>query len=121
MPSHYVFHYVNASEEGSTIKFFGVVHESVRIGFNTGEHPFLHNKGSKNLFSLHKFELNLELGGAAMTKLLPEMSFEFPTININFVGLKSRFCYLPFMADKVGEGPGANENVYLKGFIKFDL
>ena len=121
LPNHYIFHYVNAWEEGPVIKMFAVVHESVRIGFNTGEHPFLHNKDTKNIFSLHKIELNLETGEEIFTKMISDMSFEFPTINLNYVGSKNKYCYMAYMADKVGEGPGANENVFLKGFIKYDL
>jgi carotenoid cleavage dioxygenase-like enzyme len=69
----------------------------------------------------YKFELNLATGGHTYTKLIDNFSFEFPTINLDYMGYKSQFCYLPYMADKVGEGKAGSENVFVKGFLKYDV
>jgi carotenoid cleavage dioxygenase-like enzyme len=74
-------------------------------------------------FAAHlcKLEFDLETGVAKMTKLIENMCFEFPTINVDFVGYKNRFAYIPFLADTVGTGINASENVSIQGFIKYDL
>jgi carotenoid cleavage dioxygenase-like enzyme len=108
LPNHYVFHFVNSWDEGNTIKMFGLVHNNLKMEF-TREHPFL----AENFDSyLYKFEFNLDTGVAKMTKLIEEC-LEFASINLDFTGYKNRFAYLPFMADTVGTGQDASENVFL--------
>ena len=119
LPNHYVFHYANSWEEDNVIKIFAAVYEDIKIGFNNTEHPFLAEPVSKVPF--YKFELDLKTGDYKYEKLISNFSFEFPTINLDYMGYKNQFCYLAYMADKVGEGDGASENVFIKGFIKYDL
>lgn len=119
LPNHFVFHYANSWEEGNIIKIFAVVHQDIKIGFNNKEHPFLAEPISKIPF--YKFELDLDTGKHTYTKLIDKFSFEFPTINLDYMGYKNQFCYLPYFADKVGEGMGGSQNVFIKGFLKYDL
>jgi carotenoid cleavage dioxygenase-like enzyme len=95
LPSHYVFHYVNAWEETNEkgemiIKLFGCIQTKLSINFEE-EHPFMDGQQSPKLT---KFTFNLATGESTMVKLLDDIACEFPVINQNLVGYKTRYCYL---------------------------
>ena len=69
-----------------------------------------------------KFEFNLKTGKSSRTVLIePGYSTEFPTINVNYTGYKSRYCYMSFSSKVVPKEQEGQDNMQFVGFIKFDL
>lgn len=50
----------------------------------------------------------------------PEVATEFPVVNTNFTGYKSKYVYLAYLDEVVPESQLAKDNMTIRGFFKFD-
>jgi len=81
------------------------------------EHPFLcENYGTKNT----RLELNLKTGEYKQDVYPLDTSIEFPQVNQNYVGYKSKYLYLPYTEKELPDTEVARANIFLSGFYKFD-
>ena len=126
-PGHYVFHFSNSWEEtndlGETVvKLYGCSYDMIDAEFKE-EHPFWYNEDKDELRGkFTKFEFNLKTGKSSRKVLIePGYSTEFPTINVNYTGYKSRYCYMSFSSKVVPKEQEGQDNMQFVGFIKFDL
>lgn len=121
LPSHFVFHFANAWEETNAkgeelVVLWGARAEDVDFFWNE-EHPFL----AENLNTkVTRFEFNLTTGAAKEESFIPHRCCEFPVINLDEHGYKTKYLYFAFNFDKIGDSKGASENAYNQGFLKFD-
>jgi len=87
LPSHMVFHYVNAWEEKNDagddiIRCYGCAVPGADFNLDfTEEHTFLNGPDSTHLPHLNRFIFNLTTGTCEMTKLFDNMCCEFPIID----------------------------------------
>ena len=81
------------------------------------EHPFLSdNFATKNT----RLEFNLTTGEYKQEEYGPETSTEFPVVNQNFIGYKTQFVYLAFFEKQIPETQVEKDNMFVRGFYKFD-
>lgn len=117
----FVFHTVNAYEEGDVVVLRGC--RSSRIGLSP-EKEFGENwaetywrPGTPHQSCLYEWRLNLATGRVTEQTLSPREQWpEFPVINDRYVGRKHRFAYCvdhDLETSRVVEGPA------VKGFIKY--
>lgn len=121
LPNHYVFHYVNAWEETNdlgevVLTAYGPAQEEVTIDLNV-EHPFADAVQA----TMSRFEFNLTTGKATYTKLCPELSMEFPTIDLDLMGYKNRYTWVSIFKSKRPQTLIGIENAYFEAVIKYDL
>jgi len=95
VPSHYVFHYVNAWEDQNeanetVVTMFAIVWDKIRIELQESEHFW--SSTDKN--HLKKFTFNLSTGKFDIKTLLTNQLLEFPIINQYFMGYKNRYTYI---------------------------
>jgi carotenoid cleavage dioxygenase-like enzyme len=81
------------------------------------EHPFL--AGNYNTKTT-RFEFNLKTGEAKQEAFIPTKSTEFPIVNQDELGYKTKYMYLCLDFETVGDSQGARDNVIHSGFIKID-
>mmetsp|Transcript_12484 Transcript_12484/g.20986 ORF Transcript_12484/g.20986 Transcript_12484/m.20986 type:complete len:156 (+) Transcript_12484:1024-1491(+) len=104
LPSHYVFHYINAWEETNakgekTVVTIGPAWYNLDFDFNS-EHP---EPGTqRDTTVLLKFVFNLSTGEAAITDLGYKEAFEFPTIELGLAGYKNKYAYMVYENDYKG-------------------
>ena len=81
------------------------------------EHPFLSEKwATKNT----RIEFNLVTGEHKQEVFGPEVATEFPNVNQNCIGYKSKFIYLPYLEESMPESKAARDNISALGFYKFN-
>ena len=103
------------------IKLYGCSYDQFDVEFKA-EHPFWHNEERDELRGkFTKFEFNLGTGEAKTTVLENSFSTEFPTINLNYTGYKSRYCYMSFYSKVIPKEQEGKDNMHFVGFVKFDL
>ena len=64
---------------------------------------------------------NLSTGQSTFDRLHPEYSVEFPVISQELIGYKTRYTYLSQFHSGPPDTKEGQENMYFKGFIKYDL
>ena len=64
---------------------------------------------------------NMSTGKSTFEKFHPEYSVEFPVISQELIGYESRYTYLSQFHKGPPDTKEGQENMYFKGFIKFDL
>jgi len=115
----YVFHTLNAHEEGDEIVLTACRMNSTNI-FGGAETLDDHRKskttdGDNDASRLHCWRFNLATG-AVWEEALDDQPSEFPRINENLTGRQTRYGYtLGFAPSREGDSPGAN------GLIKYDF
>lgn len=122
VPAHYVFHYVNSWEEindqGETIiTMFAVVWNGIDMEFQEHEHFWTSTDGHY----LKKFTFNLATGEEVIKTMINDDMVEFPIINLSYTGYKNRFAYLPFTNPDMIKNAANKDDLFLNGFIKYDL
>ena len=121
LPYHYCFHYANAWEETNTegedlVILWGCLTQNNVAEFKM-EHPFLsENWGTKNT----RLEFNLSTGLFKQEVFSPDIAIEFPQVNQNYVGYKSKYIYLPYTDKELPDTQAARDNISVSGFVKFD-
>jgi carotenoid cleavage dioxygenase-like enzyme len=81
------------------------------------EHPFLsENWGTKNT----RLEFNLKTGKYKQEVFPPDIAIEFPQVNWNYIGYKSKYIYLPYVDKVLPTTQAAKDNMSVSGFFKFD-
>ena len=69
-----------------------------------------------------KFTFNFYTGKVdEVKKLVTSVTLEFPVINRELVGLKSRFTYISHTYQKLPEDAVGQQNIMFEGFHKYDL
>jgi len=122
MPNHFVFHYVNSWEEKNSqgediVILWGCSVENISLNFNE-EHPF-YGQNIQNV--LTKMTFNMSTGKSTFEKLHPEYSVEFPVISQELMGYETRYTYLSQFHKGPPPTKDGQENMYFKGFLKYDL
>ena len=103
-PACYVFHTLNAYEEGDEVVLMACRMNSTTVfmsGDSQGDVPYL-----------HQWRFNL-LTGTVREEILDDVGTEFPRINENLLGRKTRYGY-------AGRIPKSSE-VFFDGVIKYDF
>lgn len=95
LPCHYCFHYGNAWEEKNEkgedlIILWGCRADDIDIEFKI-EHPFLADNWNTKTT---RFEFNLSTGKAQQVAYIPTKSTEFPIVNQDELGYKTKYMYL---------------------------
>jgi len=116
--AHFTFHFANSwdeqTPEGHTlVTFYAVVWPKINLHFAMREHWF----SEKEKQNFEKFELNLTTKQIKRTVLISQQYLEFPTMNQDFVGYKSRYCYL---VNRDQSPCTDSANYYYNQVIKFD-
>jgi carotenoid cleavage dioxygenase len=106
MDPSYVFHVVNAFDDGDRTVLDVVRYDSV---FDTGPGEVL----SRSLPSLHRWTVDLD-ANRVLEKRLDDLPVEFPRIDPAVAGLPHRYAYA------VSEGDDAARPTY-EGLVKYDL
>jgi carotenoid cleavage dioxygenase-like enzyme len=107
-PSCYVFHTLNAYEEGDEVVLFACRMSSCNV--LSPEQPL--NDPHVNISRMYCWRLNLT-SGKVSEQILDEVPSEFPRVNEQFLGRKTRYGY----AGKVAPTPMP----LFDGLIKYDL
>ena len=121
LPSHYVFHFGNSYEDKNDkgediIILWGCRFDNLDIEFAI-EHPFLgKNWNSK----ITRFEFNMTTGKAKWDEFFTNRSTEFPIVNQDKFGYKTKYMYFALDFDELEDSEGARDNVIHSGFIKVD-
>jgi len=121
LPYHYCFHYANAWEElnekgQQIIVLWGCLSQNNIAEFRM-EHPFLSEKwGTKNT----RIEFNLETGEHKQEVYGPEVATEFPQVNQNHVGYKSKYLYMTYLESVLPDTQLEKDNISARGFVKFN-
>ena len=95
LPNHMCIHYCNSWEEKNkeghdVITIFGCAMDEIDLDINK-EHPFL----DKHLYpKLTKWTFNLTTGKSEMKTMINDRALEFPVINQDLMGYKTRYVYL---------------------------
>lgn len=121
LPSHYVFHYGNAWEETNDngdelIILWGCRFDDIDVGLAM-EHPFLAKNWSSKIT---RWEFNLTTGKVKWDEFFPGISTEFPIVNQDELGYKTKYMYFALDFNEIEDSQGARDNVLHSGFIKFD-
>ncbi len=98
-PACYVFHTLNAYEEGEEVVLIGCRMNSISILGESQANP------NDNIPRLHQWRFDLNTGGVREA-MLDDVTSEFPCVNENFLGRQTRYGYTANMT---------------KGLIKYDL
>jgi len=53
--------------------------------------------------------------------MIEETMVEFPVINLSYTGYKNRFTYLAFTNPDLKKNNANKDDLFLNGFIKYDL
>ena len=81
------------------------------------EHPFLSEKwATKNT----RLEFNLDTGQHKQEVYGPEVATEFPMVNQNYIGYKTKFVYLPYLDEALPDLQEERDNMSVNGFYKFN-
>ena len=100
---------------------YGCAYDQIDVEFKD-EHPFWHNEDKDELRGkFTKFEFNLKTGRAKRTVLESSHWTEFPVINLNYTGYKSRYCYMSYLSKVIPKEQEGKDNMHFIGFLKFDL
>ncbi|MCC5638556.1 carotenoid oxygenase family protein [Nostoc sp. CHAB 5844] len=92
-PACYVFHTLNAYEQGDEVVLIACRMSSTSVlGFNGVDDP------DANIPRLHQWRLNLKTGALSESKL-DDIAGEFPRVNENFLGRQIRYGYVNKSAD----------------------
>ena len=108
----YVLHVINAHEEGDEIVLLAGRMEDPIPGrrYDAGRGPLLHFLQVQPF--LYEWRLNL-VTGAVKRRQLDDRATEFPRMNDDFLGVKSRYSYSPLIAPE--------RDVLFEGFVRYDL
>ena len=101
-PSCYVFHTLNAYEEGDEVVLLACRMSSTTVFASPQD---THADPQANITRLHQWRFNINTG-TVREEMLDDVPTEFPRVNENFLGRQTRYGY----ALKMGEG-----------LIKYDL
>jgi carotenoid cleavage dioxygenase len=87
LPSHYVFHFANAWQEGDNVIMYGCVLKDVSLDHKNItddlEHPFLwEDANSDTRGKLSKFTFNMKTWDISMRMIMDEAS-DFPLIDMD--------------------------------------
>ncbi len=110
--SGYVFHTVNAYQEGQKVIVDAARMERMSVaemGRQKGKSSEKANTGAR----LHRYELDLETGKSSEREL-DEVSIEFPKVRDDRVGKKARYAY-------AGRHEKGVSVLSLEGIVKYDL
>jgi carotenoid cleavage dioxygenase len=118
-PACYVFHTLNAHEEGDEVVLTACRMNSTNVlgGAETLEHHRKSNTtgGDDNVACLHRWRFNLATG-AVGEEALDDIASDFPRINENLTGQQTRYGYTArFAPSREGDPPRFD------GLIKYDL
>ncbi len=106
-PACYVFHTLNAYEEGDEVVLMGCRMSSTTV-FTSEDSP---SDPEVNIPRLYQWRFNLKTGGVR-EEMLDDVASDFPRVNENFLGQKTRYGYAGRM--KKGFTP------LFDGLIKYD-
>jgi len=108
IPPCYVFHTVNAWEEGNTIVLFSCRMEEIQFD----------KEFANDAFHLVEWRLDLSTNEVVERNLFPGDAMEFPRIHPNLVGRKTRYTYAAAYASAQGASDAHKSTV---GITKVDL
>ncbi|MBW4450789.1 MAG: carotenoid oxygenase family protein [Spirirestis rafaelensis WJT71-NPBG6] len=107
-PACYVFHTLNAYEEGDEVVLIGCRMSSTTVLALPQD---THADPQGNIPRLHQWRFNLNTG-KVREEMLDDIPAEFPRVNENFLGRQTRYGY----AGKMGQG----SMPLFEGLIKYD-
>ncbi|MBW4559854.1 MAG: carotenoid oxygenase family protein [Mojavia pulchra JT2-VF2] len=107
-PACYVFHTLNAYEEGDEVVLVACRMNSTNVLVT--EHTEIDSQG--DIPYLHQWRFNLKTGSVREEKL-DDVAAEFPRVNENFLGRQTRYGYAGKMANSIVP--------LFEGVIKYDL
>jgi len=96
---------------------FAVVWNGIDMEFQEHEHFWTTTDGNK----LKKFFFNLSTGKSEIKTMIEDAMVEFPVINLSYTGYKNRFSYLAFSNPDMRKNDANKDDLFLNGFLKFDL
>jgi len=70
---------------------------------------------------LKKLTFDLETGKTEIKTLVEDACVEFPVINMNYVGYKNRFVYMPKQMKTLPSDPKGHDNMFNDSLIKYDF
>jgi carotenoid cleavage dioxygenase-like enzyme len=95
-PACYVFHTMNAYEEGDEVVLMACRMNSTTMFYSPED---THTDPQANITRLHQWRFNINTG-TVRGEMLDDVPVEFPRVNENFLGRQTRYGY----ALKMGEG-----------------
>eukprot|EP01112_Ceratiomyxa_fruticulosa_P010675 TRINITY_DN2834_c0_g1_i3.p1 TRINITY_DN2834_c0_g1~~TRINITY_DN2834_c0_g1_i3.p1 ORF type:complete len:523 (-),score=113.47 TRINITY_DN2834_c0_g1_i3:96-1664(-) len=112
----YMFHSVNAWEEGDVVVISGCRSHTFQISNLGGGWIDSKLSPEDNVYKavLYEWRINTKTGEVEEHQILADYFVEFPTIDYNLTGVKNQFCYLPYSTVS-GLDTG------FEGVIKYDL
>ncbi|MDA5194765.1 carotenoid oxygenase family protein [Govanella unica] len=109
----YIYHTVNAWEDGDEIVMIACRHMEPEPRRNLGDTEFSRMMAWLRMdATLRRWRFNLKTG-EVKEEILDDLNSEFPTINGLMTGRKSRYCYNVTIAD--------HDVLWFDGLIKYDL
>jgi len=113
----YMFHTVNAWEDGDIVVITGARLESLNLNSLGGGwiDPNYDYENDTYMAQLYEWRINIKTGEVEEELILANIFVEFPQINPSLIGVKNQFCYCPFITQV-----GNIENGFA-GVLKFDL
>ncbi|MBD2776289.1 carotenoid oxygenase family protein [Iningainema tapete] len=108
-PACYVFHTLNAYEEGEEVVLIGCRMNSTTV---LGSPQDTHPNSQGDIPRLHQWRFNLNTG-TVCEQMLDDVPSEFPRVNENLLGRQTRYGYTAKMAK--------NSMPLFEGLIKYDV
>jgi len=116
-PSCYMWHGLNAWDEGDEVVLYGVRSDTVNYfnltdAYATPEHPI---PDTADLTYLHVWRFNMVTKTVTERNVTKAFGCEFPTINTRYLGIKNRWGYIGRYGDR------NEKESYIDAVIKLDL